>query len=394
MNGFEYILIGLFLVAIAWVALYWWRLRGALEQARRAGQARAAALAAQAEDAAAAREARSRLDALGQASLDALLVVDGQRRIVWGNQSAWELFGADGPAVGQPFIGLAHDLELNQAVVDAIEGHRPIVRQAASNGRTLRIRAVPVEEFNEVTAFGGAAVAIEDVTELQRLGRARRDLVANISHELRNPLANIDLAAQTLRNSARGDLALTQRMLDQIEAQVQTLSQLSQEMIDLAQIESGQALLKLVPGDLAELVRRVVDNLLPQATLKQQHLSLFVPVGLEVLMDEQQVDRAIGNLVHNAIKFTPAGGIISIYAEAVNAEDVQVCVADTGPGISEAEQARIFERFYKQDRSRTKGGTGLGLAIARHIVEGHGGRIWVESTPGQGAKFCFTLPRA
>jgi two-component system phosphate regulon sensor histidine kinase PhoR len=111
-------------------------------------------------------------------------------------------------------------------------------------------------------------------------------------------------------------------------------------------------------------------------------------------MDEQQVDRAIGNLVHNAIKFTPAGGIISIYAEAVNTEDVQLCVADTGPGIPEAEQARIFERFYKQDRSRTKGGTGLGLAIARHIVEGHGGRIWVESTPGQGAKFCFTLPRA
>jgi two-component system phosphate regulon sensor histidine kinase PhoR len=394
MSGFESILTGLLFLVVALLALCWWRMRRALAQAQWAGRERAVALAARAEVEAAAQEAHRRLDALGQASLDALLVLDDQRRIVWGNQGAWELFGADGPAVGRPFIGLAHDVELNQAVVDAIEGRRPIVRQAASNGRTLRIRAVPVE------ALRGAAVAIEDVTELQRLGRARRDLVANISHELRTPLANIDLAAQTLRNGASGeachsaDPALAQRLLDQILAQVQTLSQLSQEMIDLAQIESGQALLKLVPGDLTGLVQRVVWSLLPQATLKNQHLSLFVPNGLQALMDEQQVGRAVSNLVHNAIKFTPEGGIISVYAEAVNAEDVRVCVADTGPGIPEAEQSRIFERFYKQDRARSKGGTGLGLAIARHIVEGHGGRIWVESTPGQGARFCFTLPRA
>jgi two-component system phosphate regulon sensor histidine kinase PhoR len=99
-------------------------------------------------------------------------------------------------------------------------------------------------------------------------------------------------------------------------------------------------------------------------------------------------------LVHNAVKFAPEGGIISIFAEAVDEEDVRVCVADNGPGIPRDHQERIFERFYKQDRARSTGGTGLGLAIARHIVEGHGGRIWVESTPGEGATFCFTLPRA
>jgi two-component system phosphate regulon sensor histidine kinase PhoR len=101
----------------------------------------------------------------------------------------------------------------------------------------------------------------------------------------------------------------------------------------------------------------------------------------------------IANLVHNAVKFTPEGGIISLYATA-DGEDVRICVSDTGPGIPRPEQERIFERFYKQDRARTKGGTGLGLAIARHIVEGHGGRIWVESIPGHGATFCFTLPKA
>jgi two-component system phosphate regulon sensor histidine kinase PhoR len=123
-------------------------------------------------------------------------------------------------------------------------------------------------------------------------------------------------------------------------------------------------------------------------------VSLVAPSGLMALADEQQVARVIGNLVHNAIKFTPEGGIISVYAEAAGDEDVQFSVSDSGPGIPEDEQARVFERFYKQDRARSKGGTGLGLAIARHIVEGHGGRIWVESGAGQGATFSFTLPRA
>jgi len=280
-----------------------------------------------------------------------------------------------------------HDYELNQAVLDATSGGRSIVRQAVVNGRTLRIRAVPVSET------GGAAVAIEDVTELQRLGRARRDFVANLSHELRTPLANIDLAAQTLKDGATRDPTLTQRMLAQIQAQVQVLSQLSQEMMDLAQIESGQVLLKLVPAPVEPLVGRTVANLLPQAMLKSQHLSRMVPEDLCALMDEQQVARVVGNLLHNAIKFTPDGGIISISAEAVD-DDIRVCVADSGPGVPKDEQARIFERFYKQDRARTRGGTGLGLAIARHIVEGHGGRIWVESSPGEGAKFLFTLPKA
>jgi two-component system phosphate regulon sensor histidine kinase PhoR len=283
---------------------------------------------------------------------------------------------------------LVRDYELNQALLDAEVGHRPIVRQAAVDSRTLRIRAVPVEET------GHTAVAVEDVTELQRLGRARRDFVANISHELRTPLANIDLAAQTLRDSTTREPALVRRMVDLIGSQVQALSQLAQEMMDLAQIESGQALLKLVPVPVAPLVQASVSGLSPHAELKSQHISLFLPSELMVLADEQQIGRVLSNLVHNAIKFAPEGGIISIYAQAQGEEDVRICVSDNGPGIPRDDQARIFERFYKQDRARSRGGTGLGLAIARHIVEGHGGRIWVESVPGQGATFCFTLPRA
>ena len=364
-------------------------LRRTTARARQGYTERAEAIARGAELEAQVARQHAYLDALGETASDALLLLDGNRQITWGNPMAWQMFGATESPIGQPFISLVRDSELNQAVIDTVAGNRTIARQTAVGGRTLRIWAAPIGDA------GGAAVTVEDVTELQRLGRARRDFVANLSHELRTPLANIDLAAQTLRQSATVDPAMTRRMLDQIQVQVQTLSQLSQEMLELAQIESGQVLLKLEPREVEPVVRRSITHLLPQAALKNQHISVVVPRGLTALLDEEQVGRVLGNLLHNAVKFTPEGGIISISAEPQGQEDVCLCVADTGPGISRELQDRIFERFYKADRSRSQGGgTGLGLAIARHIVEGHGGRIWVESTPGQGAEFHFTLPRA
>ncbi|MGE5603209.1 MAG: sensor histidine kinase [Nitrososphaerales archaeon] len=330
---------------------------------------------------------RESLDALGESTSDALVLLDENRQITWANAAAWELFNSGQPAVGQSFIALVRDHELNQALADALTGNRAMMRQAAVGERMLRIWATPIE------GSGGAAIGVEDVTELQRLGRARRDFVANISHEIRTPLANIDLAAQTLRNAGEGDPALTRRMLDQIQVQVQMLSQLSQEMMELAQIESGQVLLKLESAELEPVIRRTVNNLMSQAAMKHQQLSLHLPAGLTALIDEAMIGRVINNLLHNAIKFAPDGGIITVTAQA-DGEDVKVCVADNGPGIPKEEQGRVFERFYKADRARSRGGTGLGLAIARHMVEGHGGRIWVESTPGHGATFCFTVPRA
>jgi two-component system phosphate regulon sensor histidine kinase PhoR len=383
----DYFLIGLLIIGCATVVWLWRRAEAAWREARAAALARAEAVAGRAAAEQACQQNARHLACLGEASLDALLLIDADRQIVWGNAAAWEMFGAMPAAVGQPFIGLVHDYELNQAVLDAISGGRAIMRQAVVNGRIFRIRAVPA------AATGGAAAAIEDVTELQRLGRARRDFVANLSHELRTPLANIDLAAQTLQDGGTRDPALTERMLNQIQTQVQALSQLSQEMMDLAQIESGQVLLKLVPAPIAPLVQKALAAMLPQAKHKSQHISLVLPGSLQALMDEQQIARVIGNLLHNAVKFTPEGGIISVSAEVVE-DDIRLCVSDTGPGVPRDERARIFERFYKHDRARSKGGTGLGLAIARHIVEGHGGRIWVEGAPGEGARFYFTLPKA
>jgi two-component system, OmpR family, phosphate regulon sensor histidine kinase PhoR len=383
------LLVLLLLIAVAGMVGLSLALRRATARVRRLYTERAEALAQRGELEVDAAAGRAHLAGLGEATADALLLLDANRMIVWGNAVAWRVFGATGTQVGQSFISLVRDAELNQAVLDAVAGNRPIVRQTVAGSRNLRICAAPAGDT------GGAAVCIQDVTELQRLGRARRDFVANISHELRTPLANIDLAAQTLRQSAANDPALGRRMLDQIQAQVQTLSQLSQEMMELAQIESGKVLLKLLPEEVEPVVRRSITHLLPQAAQKDQHVSLVVPSGLIALMDEQQVSRVLGNLMHNAVKFTPEGGIISVYAVKSGADDVCICVSDTGPGIAKEDQERIFERFYKADRARSqRAGTGLGLAISRHIVEGHGGRIWVDSTPGQGATFCFTLPSA
>jgi two-component system, OmpR family, phosphate regulon sensor histidine kinase PhoR len=379
----------LLLIAIAGLLGLSLALHRAMARVRQLYTERAEALAQRGQLEADVAADQAHLAGLGEAASDALLLLDANRTIVWGNAVAWSVFGATGAQVGQSFISLVRDAELNQAVLDAVAGNRPIVRQTVAGSRNLRICAAPAGDT------GGAAVCIQDVTELQRLGRARRDFVANISHELRTPLANIDLAAQTLRQGAASDPALGRRMLEQIHIQVQTLSQLSQEMMELAQIESGKVLLKLLPEEVEHVVRRSITHLLPQAAQKDQHISLVVPRGLFALMDEEQVSRVLGNLMHNAIKFTPEGGIISVHVMMSGAEDVCFCVSDTGPGIAREDQARIFERFFKADRARSQGaGTGLGLAIARHIVEGHGGRIWVESTPGQGATFCFTLPKA
>jgi two-component system phosphate regulon sensor histidine kinase PhoR len=234
-------------------------------------------------------------------------------------------------------------------------------------------------------------LALEDVSEVQRLGRARRDFVANISHELRTPLASIRLLVDTLQSGALGDQRIASEMLSKISVEVDTLSQLARELLDLAMIESGQMPLKLKPTDVHDLVQVQVERFAPQAKQKHQVLTVDIAPGTCALADGEMIGRVLSNLLHNACKFTLDEGHIKVSAQ-IEGDNVIVSVADTGPGIPTEALTRIFERFYKVDRARGQSGTGLGLAIARHIVEGHGGRIWAESEPGHGATFRFTLP--
>ncbi len=248
------------------------------------------------------------------------------------------------------------------------------------------------------------AIIIEDLTELRRLERVRRDFIANVSHELRTPLASVRLLVETLEDAIDTDPEKAQVFVEKIETEVQYLTSLVSELLELSRIESGQADMVIEPIEAEKLVREAMARMLPLAQRHRVTLRTEIRQGSTlVAADSKQIGRILINLVHNAIKFTPSGGIIVIGTKLEPGEQVQrFFVRDTGVGIRSEELPRIFERFYKADRARSKasfigpggGGGGLGLAIARHLVEAHGGRIEVESTLGQGSAFSFTIPVA
>ncbi len=318
---------------------------------------------------------------VGQAIEDALLTLDAEGHVQWANERAGRLFG---DPVGKPLIEATRSHELETLLQETRRAAEPLDRLVTLNGLAYagRMALLPT---------GGAVLALEDVSEVQRLGRARRDFVANISHELRTPLASIRLLVDTLQSGALGDPQVASEMLGKIGVEADALSQLARELLDLAMIESGQMPLKLERADLHALVQEQVERFMPQAQQKQQTLLMDIPPGTCALADGEMISRVFANLLHNAIKFTPVEGQIRVGAQT-EGDNVTVSVADNGPGIPPEALTRIFERFYKVDRARGQSGTGLGLAIARHIVEGHGGRIWAESEPGHGATFRFTLP--
>jgi two-component system phosphate regulon sensor histidine kinase PhoR len=248
------------------------------------------------------------------------------------------------------------------------------------------------------------AIAIEDMEELYRLERAQRDFLANISHELRTPLSSVRLLAETLEDTIDTDPDKAQQFVEKIETEVQYLSGLVSELLELSRIESGQLPITIEPVQVEQLVREVMARMLPLAQRHRVRLATDIQQGQkQVAADSKLIARVLVNLVHNAIKFTPTGGLITMGTSFDAEQRLQrFYVRDTGIGIRAEELPRVFERFYKTDRARSKshfmgpdgGGTGLGLAIARHVVEAHGGQIKAESLVGEGSTFSFTLPIA
>ncbi len=332
--------------------------------------------------------------ALQQAQLDAALVIGPDRVVQTLNPAARELFGPLAQA-GQTVIEATRSVELADLAAHCLEGGAACDRQVRLGRANLpyRARAVRIGAPNAAGGWAGVVVVLQDLSEVQRLGRARRDFVANISHELRTPITSIRLLVDTLRGAAPQEPAARDELLAKIAVETEALAQLAQELLDLAQIESGQALVRLLPTLASQIVGSVVERFAPQAERKAQVLRSEVPPDLQVWADAAQITRALGNLVHNAIKYTPAAGEIWVRASRSDG-DVLIEVGDTGPGIAPEDLPRVFERFFRADRSRAGDGTGLGLAIARHVVEAHGGRLWVESEgrPGKGAVFRLTLP--
>jgi two-component system phosphate regulon sensor histidine kinase PhoR len=241
---------------------------------------------------------------------------------------------------------------------------------------------------------GNILMVFQDLTRVRRLEMVRRDFVSNVSHELRTPLASLKALTETLMEGALEDPPAARRFLTRMEAEIDNLTQMVQELLELSRIESGKVPLERRSITPLKLISPAVERMQLQAERAGLNISLECPEDLPpVSADPTRMEQVLVNLLHNAIKFTPPGGKITVsaYHEGAN---VIIFVKDTGVGIAPDALPRIFERFYKADRARSGGGTGLGLSIARHLVEAHGGRIWAESMVNQGSIFYFSIPMA
>jgi len=319
---------------------------------------------------------------------EAVLVLDAQRLILTANLAAEALLGSK--LAGESLIQVVDSPALVELVQSAllVRGEA-MERRVESGQRMLHARAVALQHDGDQLSV----LTLRDVTEIQRLERARREMVSNISHELSTPITAIGLLADTLFDSAEKEKPKRLRkMAGDIKREVDTLTQLVQEMRDLSLIESGQMPIRLTPAPLLDIVQASVKPLEALAEGKQQIIEVNVPGDITVLADSYQLQRALKNILHNAVKYAPRQGQIDITA-TVSGDEAIVAVQDDGPGIASGDLPRIFERFYQADRAR-RTGTGLGLAIVRHILKAHGGRVWAESTEGEGATFFLAMALA
>ena len=327
-----------------------------------------------------------RYDLLADSSADVLLVADRDLRLTHANAAAEALFG--------PWPSGASLIRYTQSQALELQAQQALDSGELESERLLNLRDRPYRCRVRVQGdFVG--LALTDAAEVQRLTRARQDMVANLSHELRTPLTSIGLLAQTLvarpgdrASHPGGDAAAAGELARKILAEVDTLNQMSQEMLDLAAIESGRQVIRLVAVPLQDIVAVPVERLRQQAARQDVNLRVEIPPASSILADRDQAARAILNVLHNAVKFTPPGGSVSLTAAAdPDGEHVVLQVSDEGPGIAPADLGRIFERFFRGDQARGTPGTGLGLAITRHILQAHGGDAWAENRipPANGA---------
>ncbi len=332
---------------------------------------------------------------LANAAYDALLVVDPDTRIIAINTSAELLFNAVRP-IGQRLVDVTQMPTLEMMVEDALANEEEVFEeQLTLERRFYKVRTQVIRRAGN--SFIG--IALQDVSELVRLNRARREMVANISHELRTPIANIRLIIEGLfHEQEKPKRKQSASALRAIARETDSLLWLVQELFDLSMIETGQAIMRMLDVPVNELIDEAVVRLEDQCENKGVTVVVDAPDELRVLADRDQARRVLINLLHNAIKWSPPNEKITICAEAAGDWAI-FSVGDEGPGVPEEHRERIFERLYQVDASRSAGdGMGLGLAICRHIVDAHEGRIWVEnndaSKNGTGACFRFTLPIA
>jgi two-component system phosphate regulon sensor histidine kinase PhoR len=336
---------------------------------------------------------RTKLVSVLDQMTDGVLIIDAQGQVQLVNPAAQRIFGvSERSALGNSIAEVIRHHQLVELWKLCQETGQSQVTSVDLTSRRMLLQstAIPLSQ----ALPGSVLMVFQDLTQVRRLENIRRDFVSNISHELRTPLASLKALTETLQESALDDPPAARRFLSRMETEVDSLSLMVQELLELSRIESGKVPLQLEPVGPTGLLTAAVGRLGLQAERAGLQISIQSMEDLpSVLADPRRIEQVVTNLLHNAIKFTPPGGRIELAAEQAG-DMIQFSVRDTGAGISTESLPRIFERFYKADQSRTGGGTGLGLAITRHLVEAHGGRVWAESVEGQGATFYFTLPVA
>jgi two-component system, OmpR family, phosphate regulon sensor histidine kinase PhoR len=346
---------------------------------------------------------RNRSSAILRSMVEGVAVIDEQERLVFCNRAFSEIWNLESAVVeGRPVIEAVRNSDLLGLIRRALrgeEGVRSEIAMGIVQHRNFSVTATPVQALDAALLNekpSGAVVVLHDVTELRRLERVRHDFVANVSHEFKTPLTAIQGFAETLLSGALEDPRNNRRFLEIIRDHATRLAVLTDDLLKLARIEAGKLEVQFVPVQLGEVIERCTETSLLKANRKRIALEVDVPLTLPAVHGDASLLRdVVQNLLDNAIQYTPEGGRVRISATAGPREAV-VTVDDTGIGIPLTDQERIFERFYRVDaaRSREAGGTGLGLSIAKHIVEAHGGRLWVESEVGHGSKFSFSVSLA
>jgi two-component system, OmpR family, phosphate regulon sensor histidine kinase PhoR len=320
---------------------------------------------------------------------DGVIVVGDGRLVTYLNASAERIMGAvAGTWMGRPFIEVVRDHECDDLLRRCVE---------TGQEQSAMVKLQRSKQLLSVRAFRGTdrdkyIVLLRDLTERQRIEDMRRDLVSNVAHEFRTPIASIRLLIETLLGGAMEDPAVSRDFLRKVDVESEKLQLMTDDLAKLFALENTDSSQQKMETNVGTLLAGAVERLREQAERKDVNIDVRIEEMLPaVAVDRAGLESVVMNLLQNAIKFNRQGGSVAVTARKEEAS-IQVCFEDTGVGVAAADLPRIFERFYKADKSRNSDGAGLGLAIARHIVDSFGGRIWVDSMEGKGSKFCFTLP--
>jgi two-component system phosphate regulon sensor histidine kinase PhoR len=334
---------------------------------------------------------RARLDAILSGMVEGVLVLDGGGRLQLVNRAAQAMLHIDDGAIGRPYVEAIRHPDIAAQLGTALKGHEVDSREVAlmrDPGRTFVARAAPVAR----SGGSGAVLVLHDITDLRRADQIRRDFVANVSHELRTPLTAIRGYVEALQD-AGADSDDTRRFLDIIARHSARMERLVADLLRLARLDAKQEALDLALCDMQQLFNTVVGDVAQMVEAKHQRITTAVTAdAARVQADPAKLHDVLRNLVENAVNYSPDAATIELAAARSNG-DIRISVSDSGPGIPSEDLSRVFERFYRVDKSRSRpGGTGLGLAIVKHLVELHGGEATAENRAEGGARFVITLP--